>query len=130
MKFLELAFNLHAPSEIRANAIASDEIHISWRDGNRETAAENRVDYQAKHRFYIILYVLNQYLFYPFRYGPKGSSDHKKITTEVSRYVLRGLSPGTTYEISIRTVMPGGQESPWSPREIVKTPDAGRSRIF
>uniref|UniRef100_A0A914DGP9 Uncharacterized protein n=1 Tax=Acrobeloides nanus TaxID=290746 RepID=A0A914DGP9_9BILA len=114
----EQAFNLLAPSEVRANAISPEEIHVSWRDGNPETPAENRVDFMSKHRFYIL------------QYGPRGSFEHKKLTTEVTRAILRGLEGGTEYEISLRTVMPGGQESPWSQREIVKTPEVDFGQII
>ena len=51
---LVLAFNLLAPSVVRANAISPEEIHVSWRDGNPETPAENRVDFMSKHRFNIL----------------------------------------------------------------------------
>lgn len=46
----------------------------------------------------------------------------KKLLTEKPRALLTNLDGSTEYQITIRTILPNGDESPWSPKVLIRTP--------
>uniref|UniRef100_A0A7E4VD65 Protein-tyrosine-phosphatase n=1 Tax=Panagrellus redivivus TaxID=6233 RepID=A0A7E4VD65_PANRE len=104
------AFRFPAPSDITVIGTSATDVEISWTDPMPESRDENSLELGTKRRFYIVRY-----------YASTHPEKARKISTEKTKAFITNLTPETSYNILIRTVLPNGQESPWSREEVVKT---------
>ncbi|KAH7714262.1 Protein CLE-1 a [Aphelenchoides avenae] len=104
-------FGLLAPTDLRVDVVSPDEVRVTWTDANPETADDNRVEFAGRRRFYIVQY---------HEVGVPGSQE--KFVSDKTSALLTHLDGGRQYELIVRTVMPGGRESPWSQKESFSVP--------